>query len=907
MREHPIVRARWFVLALTAVIAALILPGFQDIREDNDVLAFLPPDDAEVVAFREVARRFGVLEVGLVGLHKEDGDLLTPERVDEVRALGREIAGKDGVRMVLSFADLPDPRVTEEGLEVAELVPEALRDPALIREKVLGSTDAVGSMISADGRAAALLVFLLHNEDRAAGAEARTESLRQIREALATSWQGESHVGGAPFIEDAAARASRGDLDRLSPIVIAVLVLVSALLLGSVTAAGLNLILTGLGVGLVLGAHGRLGEALTIVSSSMPVLMVALGGAFGVHMLAGYQRQRGTSRERASATLRELWLPVLLSGLTTAVSFFSLLVMPQVPMQRFGVAAGSGVLVLLVLALLVLPAILSVLPDRLLPARAERPMPLRLRPPLWLLLVLAIAGAGLASTLRAEADPTEVFSEQSEPVRANNFFNHHFGGSTYLQVAVEVGQPGDTDRKPLAEPTALREIRDLAERVRAIEGVVDVRSIVEPHALLNEALGGRRGIPETPGRASRVFALLQGHPAVAQLITDDTAGGLVHIKLAPMSGDAQVEVAAAVRAVLERHASGEFVIAPTSEPKVREVQVQEVGERLTRLLGRPVDAARLVAASPATAPSPALLAALTELRDRALDSEDSPVEGVPAEEIAAIDPSSLITPRGAELEALLREKLPTLAAADPEGVGFVAKHLGPWVDDALTRFQVEGRCVALEVDGPGCEALKGALSELDDDEWRVAAGAGRGLNFRTRLTGQPVIGAAFAESVTRSLFVSTAVSLAGLTLTLVLARQLLALVPALWTLCVTLGIFAVLGIPISVGTSMISCIAVGAGVDFAIHLRFRARNYIGSDAGARAVDDIGVVTLISALQLGCAFLVLLASEMAPMRQFGLGLAIALVGAALGACWFTPWLARGRVRKQVRTGPQEAAE
>jgi predicted RND superfamily exporter protein len=68
-----------------------------------------------------------------------------------------------------------------------------------------------------------------------------------------------------------------------------------------------------------------------------------------------------------------------------------------------------------------------------------------------------------------------------------------------------------------------------------------------------------------------------------------------------------------------------------------------------------------------------------------------------------------------------------------------------------------------------------------------------------------------------------------------------------------------------------------------------------------------VVTLISALQLGCAFLVLLASEMAPLRDLGLGLAIALLGAALGACWFAPWIARGKVRNEVRSELAEAAE
>ncbi len=899
MRDHFVVRARWAILAALVALCAWILPGVRDVKEDDDVLAFLPHDHADVIAFREIAERFGVLEIGLVGLYKPDGDMLSVDRVDEVRGLSQALGELPGVRMVLSFTDLPDPQVTEEGLEVAALVPAELRDPAKIRAKVLGSTDAVGNFISADGKAAALMIFMLHDKDRTG--PPRSEILQKIRDAVGQHWQGESHVGGAPFVEDAAARASRSDVNRLSPIVIGVLVLVSAVLLGSLTAAGLNLILTGLGVGLVMGAHGRFGEPLTIVSSSLPVMMVALGGAFGVHILAGFQRQQGTSHERASATLRELWLPVVLSGVTTAVAFYALVVMPQVPMQRFGVIAGTGVLALLVLALAVLPALLAVLPGGLLKPRTERAMPMRLRPPLWSMLVLAIVGGGLATQLSADPDMTAVFSEESEPIRSNNFFNQHFGGSNFLQIALEaehvVADPNNPDRKPLSEPTVLREIRDMGERVRAIEGVVDVRSVVQPMMLLNEALGGRRGIPETAGRGGRVLTYLQGHPAVAQLMTHDGAGALIHIKLAPMSGERQFEVTQQVREILTRHADGRMRVASTSVPEVRAVQLAEIGEHLARMTGKPVDAQALATASPKEM-SPAMLAAITEVRDRALDSEDSPVTDVPRAEIDAIDPASLVTARGAELEALLRNKLPTLAAKDPEGIGFVAKHLGPWTDEVLARFRVEGRCGALglplvAVDGPNCAPVQAALSELDDEEWRVTTGEGRELTLKTRLTGQPVIGAAFAESETRSLFESTLVSVIGLAITLLLARQLRALIPALWTLCVTMGLLALLGLPISVGTSMISCIAIGAGVDFAIHLGFRARTFTGPDRGQRAVDEIGVVTLISALQLACAFMVLMASELAPLREFGVGLAIGLVGAALGACWLVPWLYRGR--------------
>ena len=882
-----VIRARWLILAALVALSAWILPGLAAVREDNDVLAFLPPEDPEVVNFRAVAARFGMLEVGLVGLRAGDGDVLDLARVDRVRALAKALGELPGVRVVLSFADLPNPQVTEDGLEVASLVPADLRDPAVIRERVLGSRDAVGNVIAADGRAAALMVFLLQGDGRAS--EARAATLARIREVTRAGWEDEVHFGGAPFLEDDAARASRGDIVRLSPIVIGVLIAVSALLLGSLTAAVLNVVVTGLGVGLIMGAHGVFGEALTIVSSSIPVMMVALGGAFGVHMLAGYQRQEGaTSRARAEAALRELWRPVILSGLTTAVAFFALLVMPQEPMRRFGAIAGVGVIALLGLALFVMPALLSLVPARLIRPRPERPMPLRGRPPLWLLLALAVVGAGLATRGVADSDTANVFVEGSEPRRQAAFFDEHFGGSVFLQVTVEA---------PLGEALVLREIRDIAEKIAAIDGVADVRSVVEPIAVLNEALGGRRGVPESAPRAGRVLTYLIGHPAMAQLMTEEADGALIHVKLAPMPGARQVEVTHRVREVLRRYDGAGDVMAAvsTAEPAARAVQLAEVKERLARLRGRPVVAELLSGARGAA--SPATLAAVAALRDRALDSEDSPVEGVPREEIEAIDPASLLEPRGAALEALLASKLPTLVESDPAGIGFVANHLGPWLDEELVKLRASERCAALGLreaaEGPRCADLEPALSELDDAEWRVpaapAGAAARTIAFRPRLTGQPVIGEAFAASVTTSLFQSTAVSVAGLALVLLVARQVAALVPAIWTLAVTLGALALFGLPISVGTSMVACIAVGAGVDFAIHLIFRARQR--GEGGGRAVEEIGAVVLISALQLSLAFLVLLDSEMTPLRDLGVGLAIGLLGAGLGACWLIPALVR----------------
>jgi predicted RND superfamily exporter protein len=107
----------------------------------------------------------------------------------------------------------------------------------------------------------------------------------------------------------------------------------------------------------------------------------------------------------------------------------------------------------------------------------------------------------------------------------------------------------------------------------------------------------------------------------------------------------------------------------------------------------------------------------------------------------------------------------------------------------------------------------------------------------------------------------------------------------------TASVVGLLGHPISVASSMVSCIVLGAGVDFAIHIGVRARAVGGDAPGQQASHQLGAVVLATGVELALAFGVLVASEMPTLRQFGMGLAIGLPMAALGAVWFAPKLYR----------------
>ncbi len=863
---RAVLRARvlWIVGALA--LAACLGPYATRVVSDDDVLAFLPPQDETVVALREVSATFGLLDVAVIGLAANDGDtLLQPERVEHVRTLAQALARVDGVQQVLAFPDLPTLEIEGETLVVRPLVPKN-NPTADLAAHVLGNPFARGALVANDGAAAAVLVSL------PAAREQRSAVLASIRAATASIWPWVAHFGGAPFIEAEAAGASRSDLARLSPIVVLVLGLGSALLLRSVWAAALNLAMVGLSLLCVLGVHTLLDVRLSIVSSTLPVLLVALGGAFGMHMLAAFASVSGTAKERAEQALQHMVIPIVLSAITTALSLAALAVMPQRPMQVFAVTGALAVLFVLALTLTVLPAALSFAPPRMRPVHFA----LTVRPRRTTLFLLGCCGWAGLWALHASPDTRDVFDATSPTRRAEDFLAHHFGGSTFAQVAISAD---------LSEPVVLRRLAWLRDDLARIKGVVDVRSLLEPVALVNEGFGGRAGVPETQGRARRVLGQLADQPAMAQVLTRDVQGTVMHVRLA---GDASIaRVTTALREVVFSHFDEPSLgVASTARPEVALRQREDVVEHL---------AARTpwsIAAIKRALPVSDQLAAdawpqLERLRARAFGGDEIIEPLLPAV-YEALPLERLMTHRGEALAREIAAFMPTLAERDAEGVNIAAQQLTLWVDEARLDLERESFCRALQATHAQCEEVAPWLGELHDAWWQVpVASAERTLDVKVWLTGQPFVGQAFARSVMQSLRISTLLTLLALALTLLLSRMLATLTAAVWGLGLTLGVLAVMGHNVSVSTSMITCIAAGAGVDFAIHLAL-ARTRPGEPA------RVASVVLLTGVQLALAFSVLLASSMPPLRSFGAGLAVALAAAALGAILFRepPHVAKG---------------
>jgi uncharacterized protein len=913
------------VVGLVTVGLGSMLPS---LYPDDDVMQFLPADDPEIKLFRRVNQRFGGLDVAIVGLESEN--LFTPERLAKVRQLTRRISEIDGVFDILSFTEVPDPRPGMGGLEVTPLVgrvPVDETELAELKERVLKNRNAVGNLISEDGQAAMILCFL-------GGKRLPIYVAEDIKKEALALWNGDGlFFGGAPFIRLHVAGGTQRDLVRLTPYVALVVMFVTFLIFRRPLGVLLSLGVLFVSLIWLMGLLALRGKGITVVGSALPTLLVAIGGAYGIHILAAYfSGQALTVHDRIIETYREVGAPVLASALTTCTGFLSFLVMDMEPMREFGAAAAVGVGISGILALVVIPALLSFsreVPDKLGTALLGKPLG---RIGGWAeqhrytaligALVLMLCGAVGVARIAPDATLSSFFKEGSEPDEANKFLERHFGGSVYLQIYFE----GD-----MRSPFVLAEMRKLVEYVRGIDEVVQVSSIIDPLVMMSEAMGGRADLPIDRGRTRSLYPFLEGTAAIDQIISSEKDAGLIQIRtknvgparmnqiIADLEQFVENEIPHGVKAVSLRELDG-------STRTRREGQMYvAIAKRIGRLItmydskaGRNVDTSKIVGiltqdgVSKTLVPGADLDQAVKSVIEEHLVGEaapfEEPIDDVPEEvalewsqrgDLASLEINAVVG-KGATIAAVenaLRRALPLTSGRDPEGLELTAEAVAAGL--IMARAEVRAQrltapvLTAAGVDAPPIELSRRvtwALTDLEAPYFGFPDNSEEASRVIASVTGQPVINVALCNSTIRnqlkSLVVAFILLLAILSFTFrSIVSAFKALVPTIFMLAVSVGIMGAINIPLDLTTSMIAAIALGIGVDYAIHFLWRRRKR--GESLSETTAHVGPAIASNAVQVAAGFAVLALSDMVPMQRFGMLVAMTMVVSAVATFVLLP--------------------
>jgi trehalose monomycolate/heme transporter len=234
------------------------------------------------------------------------------------------------------------------------------------------ATGAPG-LVSADRHATYAVLTLRGDEQQ------RTDALDRIEGRLAAPGL-DTGIGGATTVgRDINERVSK-DIARAETLSMPILLVLLVLVFGSVVAATLPL---AIGAIAILGAFTalRVVSLFTEVSvfsvNVVTILGMGLAIDYGLFMVSRYREELGRGLDPRAALVRTVATAgrtVAVSGLTVAVSLSGLLIFPQVFLRSMGAGGIAAVLVAVVAALTVLPALLAVLGPRVdaLPVRRRR-------------------------------------------------------------------------------------------------------------------------------------------------------------------------------------------------------------------------------------------------------------------------------------------------------------------------------------------------------------------------------------------------------------------------------------------------------------------------------------------------------------------------------------------------------
>ena len=903
---HPPIARAVVLVAVAIGLGAGALATRVD--HDDDLLAFLPEDDAEVAAFRTINKAFGGLDVALVGIEADNP--LDPELFKKLRDVTQVLNDADEVKFALSLANVNDFRPSADGGIETDLlvrdVPNDIEGQRLVKKKVMSRDLVVGQLIAPGGKAAILYAFGAYDGDpRAFATKVRSEVLARFPPRSV-------YFGGAPFVSTYIFDTTQSDLRRLTPWAVAVIVLLVFFAFRDVRGVILALAATGFGIVVALGLMVATGQRYNIVLSSMPVILFSVGSAYGIHVLARYYAIAAVAppREALVKALVEVGPTVAAAAGTTMVGLLSFLTMDIAPLRSFGLFTAAGIGAALLSSLTFVPATVVVfgIKGNVGQSRAgawgrivrtvERHR--------WGAITAMVVALGVGGLYTAKVDTrmdqTAFFAQQSEPARADRFLRRHFGGSTFIQVHAA----GD-----FASPAVLRAWAALADDIEALPHVSNVQHIGQVIAQLNDALAAERRIPDTDAQVKLLYRFLAGMPAVDQLVTADREQAVMHIKVGTQDLDEMDATLAAVEGKLGQRLPTEYAVVSSADvPEARTWLTAFLTQRVATL-ARQADVpltdealARVSRALSVGAPEVEMPAVVEHLEGHLLSPEslvDLPDRSL-ARRIAEV-----LAPAGdpdAQMAAL-RQVWPTADAETLDDLIYVADSERP---SAARRARADAWGAVLRKEGlpqPGGEAGERFVRRIRDTLITGVVGADVAVERPTgavgridaQVTGLPVLHRGLSRSARRNQISSLAVAL-GLVIVLLcllfrsLRFGLAAAVPTVCTLAVVYGAMGALGVHLDIGTSMLASLIIGAGVDYAVHLvaahRFAVRQG-SSEPLVAAVAATGTAIWTNALMVAAGFYLLTLGEARTLQNVGGLTAAAMLVAAISTFGVVPAL------------------
>jgi predicted RND superfamily exporter protein len=513
-----VIHHRKAFVALLAVVTVLLCSRLMSLQVDMDQDTWIPQSHPYVQTTKALEKVFGGRNFTIIGVVPKNGDIYDPKVLAKVQHIQEGIENlPDAIRhnvMSVAARKVKDIKANDSGLvvkRVMEKVPETPQEIAAFKRAVEANPFYVNSLVSPDGKAAAIIADFKVDTSKPSYAALYT----QIKAVLDKERDDtvDIYVGGLP-VDFASFESHMMQMPLYFGAALLIIMAIQYWSFKSFQGMVLPIVTAMLSVLWALGFMGLIGVHMDGMNTTTPILIMSVAAGHGIQILKRYYEEfhrlrlstarpddREVNRQAVIESIARVGPVMTIAGVIAAITFATLATSDVSVARHFGVFAASGVMAALILEMTLIPALRSMLrPPSKTEAAAERShkyldaVLIRLangltggRATLILLVGVGIVAAIAAGASRIQIDNSlRTYSKPDSEVRVHDReLNARFGGTNTIYFLVE-GDKADS----LKDPQALKAIGELQDFLAAQPNVGKTQSIVDLIKRINQAMHG---------------------------------------------------------------------------------------------------------------------------------------------------------------------------------------------------------------------------------------------------------------------------------------------------------------------------------------------------------------------------------------------------------------------------------
>ncbi len=365
-----ILHYRFPLLFIIAALTSLMAWWASQVELSYDFAKAIPTNNPKYRAYQEFKQKFG--EDGnlvVVGLQNEN--LFQEKLFNSYSALQRNLRKINGVEDVIAVTSAVNL------VKISET--EKLKADSIFRERDMSQAEIDSAKniflnlpfyqgLLYNPETSAWLMGIRINKDvlNSAGRTAVVENIRQQAEVFGKANQQEIHLSGLPLIRTELSVRIAGEMRwfLLASVILSALILL--LFFRSVSATLLSLTVVIIGVIWSMGTMHLFGYKITLLTALIPPLIVVIGIPNCIYFLNKFHtawNDTGDKKKALVTMVDRMGVVTLFCNLAAGIGFAVFALTKSQILKEFGVVAGINIMALFFISLILIPAVLSLLPQ----------------------------------------------------------------------------------------------------------------------------------------------------------------------------------------------------------------------------------------------------------------------------------------------------------------------------------------------------------------------------------------------------------------------------------------------------------------------------------------------------------------------------------------------------------------